>query len=316
MFEQAATSRSGGPRRGMFAAGMLLVVATGLMSSSPAAAQQVAVFVNGSPITAYDIEQRSKFIQLSSQKTPTRQEVIDDLINEKIKVQEAQRYGMDAPDAEVDRGVANLASRAGLNMAQFTQVLAGRGIEIGTVKSRIRSDIAWNQLVRARFPATLQIEESEVRDALTKKDEEATAAYDYTLRPIIFVVPRGATPAFVEGRVREAEALRARFENCTDGVAFARALKDVAVRDLVKRTSADLPPALREVLNNTSIGNLSKPEVTGQGVEIFALCERKENKSDTPEKRIARQEIFVTRFEVQSKRYLNEVRRGSMIEYK
>lgn len=315
MFEQAAVSRRSLHRLWVVVTGIFFVLATWTISS-PAAAQQVAVFVNGSPITTYDIEQRSKFIQLSSQKAPSRQEVMDDLINEKIKIQEAQRYGMDAPDAEVERGVTNMANRAGLNITQFTQVLASRGIELGTIKSRLRADIAWNQLVRARYPATLQIEDSEVRDALTKKDEEAAVAYDYSLRPIIFVIPKGASPAFVESRVREAEALRARFENCTDGIAFARALKDVAVRDLVKRTSADLPPTLREVLNNTSIGKLSKPEVTGQGVEVFALCERKENKTDTPEKRNARQELFISRFEVQSKRYLNEVRRGSMIEYK
>jgi peptidyl-prolyl cis-trans isomerase SurA len=88
------------------------------------------------------------------------------------------------------------------------------------------------------------------------------------------------------------------------------------VRDPVARTSADLAPALREVLNNTPVGKLTKPEVTAQGVELFALCERKETTTDTPQKRGIRQEIFSSRFDAQSKRYVNEVRRASMIEYK
>ena len=37
---------------------------------------QVVVVANGSPITAYDIEQRTKLIATSTHKTPTRQEVI------------------------------------------------------------------------------------------------------------------------------------------------------------------------------------------------------------------------------------------------
>jgi len=45
-----------------------------------ASAQQVVVIVNGEPITALDIEQRSKLTQLSTHKAPSRQEIIDELI--------------------------------------------------------------------------------------------------------------------------------------------------------------------------------------------------------------------------------------------
>ena len=55
------------------------MMAVTLAAASPAAAQQVAAMVNGTPITAYDIEQRSKFIQLSTQKTLGRQEVLQTL---------------------------------------------------------------------------------------------------------------------------------------------------------------------------------------------------------------------------------------------
>jgi len=298
-------------RIGCFLLGTLVA---SVVAVSPAAAQQVAVFVNGSPITAYDVEQRSKFIQLSTHKAPSRQEVLDTLIDEIIKVQEARRYGMDVSKEEVERGISAMAGRAGMGVDQFTKALAGHGVGLDTIKSRMRADIAWNNLVRARFPATLAIEEREVRDAVEKKGGEGdSVAYDYKLRQILFIVPKGAS---AEGRIREAEALRGRFENCEDGIAFARSLRDVAVRDPVRRSSADLPDSLRQMLNNTPVGKLTKPEVTSQGVAVFALCEKRENTTDTPQKRAARAELFSSRFEAQSKRYLNELRRGSMIERK
>jgi peptidyl-prolyl cis-trans isomerase SurA len=294
-----------------------VILAASLAVPSPAAAQQVAAMVNGSPITTYDIEQRSKFLQLSTQKTPARQEVLQTLIEERIKVQEAGRYNMDAPKAEVDRAVGNMASRAGMSIEQFTQALAGRGVNIDTIRSRMRAEIAWNQLLRARFPATLAIEEKEVRDAVEKKGGEGDAvAYDYRLRQILFIVPKGSPQSVIEGRLREAEALRSRFANCEDGVAFARSLRDVAVRDPVRRSSADLPDNLREVLNSTPVGKLTKPEVSAQGVAVFALCEKRENTTDTPQKRAARTALFNSRFEAQSKRYLTELRRQAMIEMK
>src|SRR5262245_54909599 len=71
---------------------MAIAVAT---VSLPAAAQQVVVVVNGDPITAIDIAQRTKLLQISTHRTPSRQEVLDELIDEKLKLQVAKRYKLE-----------------------------------------------------------------------------------------------------------------------------------------------------------------------------------------------------------------------------
>jgi peptidyl-prolyl cis-trans isomerase SurA len=75
-------------------------------------------------------------------------------------------------------------------------------------------------------------------------------------------------------------------------------------------------PALREILDKTEVGHLTPPETTAQGVELFALCEKKETKSETPEKRQAREKIFSEQFQAKAKNYLRELRRQAMIERK
>src|SRR5882762_9637705 len=84
--------------RRLLAAALLVAAAT----TTAAVAQNVVAMVNGEPITALDIEQRSKFIQLSTQKTLPRQEILDELIDEKLKVREGKRWGIDTSDAEVE----------------------------------------------------------------------------------------------------------------------------------------------------------------------------------------------------------------------
>src|SRR5215472_10935671 len=81
----------------------------------PANAQQVTVVVNGEPITSYDIEERAKFLQLTTHKAPPRQEVVDELINDKLKVQVAKRYKLDITDKDVDQAFANMAKRKRVN---------------------------------------------------------------------------------------------------------------------------------------------------------------------------------------------------------
>ena len=88
------------------------LLAIGVSASGTAArAQQVVVIVNGDPITALDIEQRTKLNQLSTHKAPTRQEVLDELINEKLKVREAKKLGLEISSSEVDTAFASMASR-------------------------------------------------------------------------------------------------------------------------------------------------------------------------------------------------------------
>jgi peptidyl-prolyl cis-trans isomerase SurA len=286
------------------------------LPASAARAQQIVVIVNGDPITALDIEQRSKLNQVSTHKVLPRQEVIEELINDRLKIKEGKKYGFEISDSEVDGAFNTMASRMRLTPDQLTQMLAKQGIAASTLKQRIKADLTWPQLVRGRYSASLQIGE---KDILTVQDAKPgdSVGYDYTLRPILFIFPPGSGEAVTEARRREAEALRHRFEGCDSGIAFARALRDVAVRDQVLRSSADLPPELRKVLDDTEVGKLTPPETTKLGIEMFAICAKKESSADnTPGKRRAREALMAERYERLSKQYLDEVRRGAMLEYK
>ena len=70
---------------------------------SPLQAQSVACMVNGEPITNLDIEQRTKLNFLTTRKQMPRQEVIDELINEKVKIKEAKKFGVDPSASDVDQ---------------------------------------------------------------------------------------------------------------------------------------------------------------------------------------------------------------------
>jgi peptidyl-prolyl cis-trans isomerase SurA len=90
----------------------------------------------------------------------------------------------------------------------------------------------------------------------------------------------------------------------------------VVVRPPIRRNSADLSPQLREILAKVEVGKVTPAEVTSGGVEVFALCEKKETNADSPTKRKLRDEMFSQRFKKQADRYLKELRAGAMIEYK
>jgi peptidyl-prolyl cis-trans isomerase SurA len=283
-----------------------------------AEAQMVAVIVNGDPVTNFDIDQRTKLIQLGGgQKAPSRQEVLEQLIDERLKIQLLKRYNIDGIDKDVDNAFTNMARRMRQTSKQFIDQLERSGVKAETLKSRMKADLVWSQIIRGRYQSSFQFNDKEIlaRMENRKPEEAAAVGYDYTLRPILFVVPRGSPPAAFEARHKEAEAFRGQFQSCEQGIPIARGMPYVAVRAPVVKGSADLPPALRAVLEKTDLGRLTAPEVTRQGVEVYAVCGKKQS-DNAPAKKETRDEMFNEQFESHSKRYLKELRSQAMIEYR
>jgi peptidyl-prolyl cis-trans isomerase SurA len=285
--------------------------------SSAAHSQQVACMINGDPITNFDIEQRSKLMMLSTHKMPDRQVVLNDLIDEKVKLREGKKFAIDPSAADIEQSYSNMSGRMRISSEQLTKSLESQGIRPDTLKQRIKADMVWTNLIRGRYKESLQVNEKDVNEAVKQSGSEEktnSKGFDYKMQPIVLVVPRGSAQDIIDARKKEAEALRTRIQTCAEANVLFKSMQNSAIRDAVTKSSADIPPPLREVLDNTPIGHLTPPEVTKQGIEMVALCARDETTVDTPKKKEIRQKIFAEKYEVKSKAYLAESRRAAMIE--
>jgi peptidyl-prolyl cis-trans isomerase SurA len=70
------------------------------------------------------------------------------------------------------------------------------------------------------------------------------------------------------------------------------------------------------LLGSLPIGRLTTPEATAQGLQMFAVCDKKASKTESPVQREVKDKIFQRRFEREASRYLEELRKSAMIEYK
>ena len=281
------------------------------------ASAQVAVIANGSPITELDIHQRTKLMMTASNKAAPREQVIQELIDDRLKIAKGRVYGVEVTDSDVDTAFEDMAKRQRMSAQQFSQVLDKAGISANALKARLRAEITWTQLVRGRYSTTLQVGDADIASALRSRNEaESSVAYVYTLYPVTIVIPNGSSAAAIDSKRQMAENLRSRFESCKTGLPLARSLRDVAVREPITKSSADLPEPFRDLLAKLEVGRLSSLDVTSQGLQMFALCDKKQNTADSPAKREIREKIFSSRYEAESKKFLEEIRRSAMIEYK
>jgi peptidyl-prolyl cis-trans isomerase SurA len=292
----------------------------GVLSASapePAFAQYVVAIVNGEPITAQDVAQRLRLNQIGNRRSVARSEIVEELVVEKLKLQAASRANIEIKDDEVDRIFAQLARNSGRNVADFAKGLTQQGLDVRRFKNRIKAELAWRQVMQQRAPASFMVRDADIVALLTARGQQTQIkAIQYTLRQFVFVVPRGSPQTVLVARVREAEAFRKSFAGCEAGAAQARQLREVVVRDPVVRLSSDLAPKLKDLLERTPIGTLTPPEPIAGGIEVVAVCARKETIADVSSRREVREELLGQRMQTGEKELLDKYRKGSIIEYR
>jgi len=301
---------------------LLLVLGTMLGATltlaAPARAQNIVVMVNGDPITDFDIEQRTKLDQLTGQKAVSRQEVINALIDDKIKIKEGKKYGVEPTVSDINGSYEGMAQRMRISPDMLTKSLEVKGVRPDTLKSRMKSEMVWTSLVRGRFKERLIVGEKDVADKVREGGTEKLQieGTEYKMQPVVLIVPRGSSAAFQETRMKEAEQYRARIGSCEEANSLFLSTPNATIRESVTKTTADLPEALRKVLDDTPIGHMTAPEVTRSGIEMVVLCSRKPTTIDTPKKREIQQKMYVEKYEKVQKTYLDELRKAAMIEYR
>lgn len=293
-----------------FAFGLLLALSA---FGTSASAQQILAMVNGQPITSFDVAQRMKLHQMIEGKSPSQKETLEELIDQKIKVQQASKIGINLDDEELDRIFNSVAERSGRTPQQLAQGFAQAGVDPAAFKEKLRADNVWQQYVRARAPS-VNVRDQDVVAAVQQRGNVQMVSTEYKLYPIIFVVPRNSSAH--GSRLAEANALKARFNGCDAGLESIKGMKEVVVRSPVFRLSSEMPPQLRQILDKTDVGRLTPPEVTQSGVEIFAVCGKNEVKGEVSTKREIKEQIASTQFQAESKKLMEQLRKSALIVYR
>lgn len=291
----------------------VLALAAAALMPSPARAQ-VAAIVNGEPITVLDITERLKLHRSTAKQNITRKEVLEELIEHKLKLQIAKRANIDPTEAEVNRAFAGMAQRSGRSPAQFEQALQQGGIDISRLKARVKSDMAWQQYVQANLSNVI-VRDADLVAAMNARGQNMQLkSTQYTMRQVIFVVRRNAPDNQRIARAKEAESLRTRVTSCEQVPQLAREYSEVVVKEPIRRLSTDLAPALQKLLETLPDGRMTPPEVTANGIEVVAICDRREVPADISSNRELRNELLGKRLEAYEKRMLDKMRQTSIIQ--
>jgi peptidyl-prolyl cis-trans isomerase SurA len=153
----------------------LCLLVLGLPLRPPAAQDSLAIaaVVNDDVISVLDLSVRTRMVIISARLEDTPEtrnrltpQVLRGLIDERLKLQEAELSGVSVPEATVNERVDELAAQNNMPRADFEQALMRNGVLIETIMEQIRAEIAWTLLIQRKLQPSVVVSDEEVDEAL------------------------------------------------------------------------------------------------------------------------------------------------------
>ena len=246
-----------------------------------------------------------------------RKEAQEELIDERLKLQEAKRNGIEVSDDDVKRMLKTLADRNKMTEEQFAQHVKGMGFEITTMRERTRVQAAWREVVRRRFAPQISITNRDIDRMLSATASEAGEdTVELQVLKLTLAMPARPDQATMARRYAEAEGLRRRFEGCKSMAGLAKDAANARFEDLKFIKPGSVPEPTRSMLLSAKDGDVLPPATAGAGIEIYAVCGRRAIKADEKQREKAQEELAQKEFETAAKRYLRDLRQDAHIEYR
>lgn len=260
--------------------------------------------------------QKQALDQARSSVLPTlRKSALDELIDEKLKLQEAKRLNVVASDEDVNRLVHSLADKNKMTDSQFAQHMASMGADIDAMRARFRASLSWNDVIRKQYGYRVSVSGRDV-DRLASQSTSAEDTLELQVQRVTLEIPEKIDQKLVAARMAEAEAVRSKFSGCKTMPSLAGAVTHAKFDDLGMRKPSTLTEPTKSLLIAANDGEMLPPVVGTGGVELYAVCSRQVLKADEQKRTAAMEELRSKEFEMYAKRHLQDLRERATIDYR
>lgn len=255
-----------------------------VMAQERPLSEGVAAIVNDQPITRLDVRQRVQFLIATSgaqQITPellqrATSAALNNLIDERLQLQEAAKFKLDVPDREVDRILTNQARQNGSTLENFFRDLADIGVSAQSYRDKTRAEIVWQRIVSGRFGSRVRINRDQVKAALDRI--LANTNKPQYLISEIFLEDENvqSAPQTLEGAKTLVQQLRAGapFQLVAQQYSFAPSASTGG--DMGWITLGELKTEVASVVEQMAAGTISEPIVVPGGVMIVSVREKRD----------------------------------------
>ena len=256
----------------------------------------VVAVVNTGVVTRKEIDDRIASIQKQApaggKKLPEgdelRKQVLENLILEKIQIQEAEQTGLAVNEKELNKIIEDIATRNKLTFSEFRDTVTKSGMSFQRYRELLREDVLKARLREREVDSQIKISDAEIDnfiiEQMQRRGSEPTATgsgpEEIAVAQIFVPVEEGAGPSAQADARKRAETLLKEARGDADFMQLgAQANKEnsrIKFQDLGYRTQDRLPQIFVEAVRNLGPGQVAPSVVRSPaGFHVLKVMDRR-----------------------------------------
>lgn len=298
----------------------MTIITALLMASGPvraASSLKIAAVVNGEIISNQDIQNRinaflmTTRIPLNDQtRNMIMQRVIHAAIDEKIKLQAAEKNKITISDKEIDASIRNFEKNNRIPKGELKNILKQAKVSEDSFRSQMKSDLAWVRLLKSKMRGEGTLTQKEIETALADAKKDLSTP-KFQISEIFVKKEKAKDIQSLVDNLRQDN----RFE------LYAMQFSDSASAsnggNLGWVNEGKLPESLEKAVKKLKAGDITNAILLNDGYYILKLNQRFDPAKDKPvipsEKDI-RAFLSNQKMETLAQKYLQDLRQQAVIE--
>ncbi|MGI9406745.1 MAG: SurA N-terminal domain-containing protein, partial [Hyphomicrobiaceae bacterium] len=160
-----------------------------------------------------------------------RSRALSELIDDRLKTQEARKRGVLLGKDELNKVIEDMAKRNKMTVSQFGKFLRGQGIHPKSLKAQMLARVSWQRVAGSRLRRQVLVRNSDIDYAM---DADPAAdrgkATEFDLRRITFPSKK----AFDTAQFERAQSLREKFKTCSNAASLTKGVKGAKFTNMGK----------------------------------------------------------------------------------
>lgn len=206
-------------------------------------------------------------------------QVLDNLVQNRIQLQIAERAGIRVNDETLNRTISNIAAENKVSLTQFREILEQDGYNYEQFRENIRNEITLSQLRRRQVDNRIVVTEKEIDNFLANEEFQGTFQTEIRLSHILLSLPEAATSDEIEQVRQVATQIR---EDLLAGADFAEIAATASDGgnaenggDLGWRKLEEVPSLFADYIPDMKNGDISELIQSPSGFHIIKISDIK-----------------------------------------
>ena len=275
--------------------------------------------INGDVLTTQDMQERVNIFVATTQIPVTKQNkkmvlerVLQSAVDEKIKIQEAEKNGINITPADLQTGLQNFASGNSMSVAELKEMLKSMQVNETVFTQQLKAEMAWARLIQQKIVPTVNVSGIEVKNAIEAANKNA-GVEKFMVQELVISKKKA------EGLSDLVQTLRQdpRFE--LYAIQFSESPTAQNGGNLGWVTHAQVADKIGQTLKKLKVGDVSDPILVGNDYYIIKLAQKYTpgvDKMPVPNEAETKMMLFNKKTEESAARYLKTLRNRAIVERK